>query len=283
MFKEKVNTPSPYSEDDLVITKWGSQSEFVVTADVLYQKKKAFLKCSSMKTRFIRENEYLKIQAMQTIKVASGFHYCMVLSYGGTKKLDVFTRGLDLQAAVAVMKRLFKQIVHAVNFLHDISVSHGDISTSNIMVNDEDPNNVHIMLIDLDNAVGLRYDSSDEHLIDNEPLTRTIGFEAPETTVKKYVNLIKRDAWAVGSVLYHVFAKVPLFGYHYRQGQWSVMPIYEYLSFLNIYCIDNWQSTIPINMKPAVVQAMHSLGSNVDELLVVNPEYRVGLNNLLLY
>ncbi|KAI9594771.1 kinase-like domain-containing protein [Syncephalis fuscata] len=133
--------------------------------------------------------------------------HCMVLSYGGSETIDAYVSSLDPFVKGRKIKKLFDKIVRAVAYLHHIGISHGDLSSRNILVpiattakEDRD-----IMIIDFDISQPLLFDSNHNE-IPSKSRPGALQFLAPEWYLYPTIKQQKRDTFAIGAVLHHLLA-----------------------------------------------------------------------------
>ena len=122
---------------------------------------------------------------------------CLISDYFEHVLLDIIKGGID----EAEIKRLFKQIVLGVYYLHSKGIIHRDLKPDNILLD----NSKDVKLIDFDLA----------RVIDKEkPMSRgvaTIYYRPPEIFMGDTNYSMSVDIWSLGCILAEMVTGEPLF------------------------------------------------------------------------
>ena len=120
--------------------------------------------------------------------------FCIYLEYMLGKSIvesQIQTRGYILEP---LCKAYVKQVLKALNFLHNKEIIHGDIKGTNILC---DKNGENVKLCDLGNSLKLSPDRSFQSV--SSFINGTLPWMAPETFHSKIGK--KSDIWSVGCLM----------------------------------------------------------------------------------
>lgn len=95
------------------------------------------------------------------------------------------------------MKRVFKSMVSAVQYLHSLSYAHRDIKLDNIVVSEDFQT---VKFIDF----GLCVDTADCDANEKKKFCGTSSYMAPEIISGTCLEPKKADIWSLGVALYHL-------------------------------------------------------------------------------
>ena len=121
-----------------------------------------------------------------------GVGECIVMEYVDGRSLKEFVAE---KPKVEVRKAVMRQLLDAVEYLHEKQIVHRDLKPSNILVT---RNGNHVRLIDFNVSDGDRYD------VGKRP-AGTPGYMAPEQGEREAALRLEQDVWAVGQLLKEVF------------------------------------------------------------------------------
>lgn len=166
------------------------------------------------KKNLLREIEILrKLEHPHIIKlfetVDSKKHYHLVLEYINGCSLYNYIKGktnnlLDEQEA----RRIFKQVLLAVEYCHNLGVAHRDIKFDNILLDSKN----NVKLIDFGFATLDSYDQK------TRLFCGTPSYMAPEIVKRKDYCAVNADIWALGIVLYAMLCgKMPFRGFNDKE------------------------------------------------------------------
>jgi serine/threonine protein kinase len=146
------------------------------------------------------DKKYLDYFPKIILKISTDFQ--MVTEFGG---IDLFTLTNDFDffnyEKIIEFKYIFKQVILALNFLHSLNLTHGDVKPANILVND----NLKITLIDYDLSF---YDTLDK-------INKKFGtheYLSPEIYNCGIITN-KTDTWSLGTTMYCCYKKKNLYKY----------------------------------------------------------------------
>jgi calcium-dependent protein kinase len=155
----------------------------------------------------INEIEILKkishpniISIYEIFEDSKNYYIMSELLEGGELFEEITNRGSFSEMDAA---KIMKQLLNAVNYLHNKNIVHRDLKPENIMMINRNSNNFEIKLIDFGTAKG--FDKG-------EKLTKFIGtsyYIAPEVLAENYDE--KCDIWSAGVILYILFCGYPPF------------------------------------------------------------------------
>lgn len=125
---------------------------------------------------------------------SAGAQINVVMEYVGSQSLHQYLKSKpDRRLEESEAKRMFKQVISAVNYMHQKSIVHRDIKLENILLDDS---NTNIKLIDFGFSI---YIPSDKKL---SIFCGTPQYMSPEIVAKKEYYGPPADVWATGILLY---------------------------------------------------------------------------------
>jgi calcium-dependent protein kinase len=141
------------------------------------------------------------ISIYEIFEDAKSYYIMTELLDGGELFEEISNRGSFSEIDAA---KIMKQLLSAVNYLHNKNIVHRDLKPENIMMINKNSNNFEIKIIDFGTS----------KLFDNktEKLTKFIGtsyYIAPEVLAECYDE--KCDIWSCGVILYILFCGYPPF------------------------------------------------------------------------
>ena len=129
------------------------------------------------------------------------------MEFCGSMTLDSYFK-VEENKTPAIIKSKFQQIISAVEFLHEQSVFHRDLSVKNVLVTKND----QIKIIDF----GLATESE----AISEQFCGTVAYFSPQIVSKQPYSPRPTDIWNLGVMLYAVnFGQYPFGGRHYSSRQ----------------------------------------------------------------
>ncbi|KAI9596941.1 hypothetical protein BDF19DRAFT_437278 [Syncephalis fuscata] len=145
------------------------------------------------------------------------------------------------------MPLLFKQLIQAASFLHYVGIAHSNINPDNVCAEDV------------------------QHQV---PRGSTFGYDSPESIVYPAVNLLKRDAWAIGMTLYTGFTGIPFYGFTLEKQKVVALSRNDYSKVLiDAYYFGRGQEE-PIKLDVDSQLSFRSFGPQAIRLLISDPAYR---------
>ncbi|RKP06637.1 kinase-like domain-containing protein [Thamnocephalis sphaerospora] len=195
----------------------------IYTALVRYEGKPGFLKCTRVKQSF--DNERIALETIHAgdpnkhhmsphvKKAFAGLmgvlppedgKYCLVVTRVTGESLDEYAMSLSNPDKDEILPFVFSQAIAGVKYMNYLGLVHGDIKPENIMItrsSDKMKPIVTIIDFDLSQVVGesgiaMYYGG-------------TMGYLAPEDTLKVPTNLYKRETWMMGATLYAALTNRP--------------------------------------------------------------------------
>lgn len=139
----------------------------------------------------------------------NGFTY-LIFEYCQT---DLYHLVETTQLSKAQITQFMYQILSAVQFIHSLNISHGDIKPSNILIDE----NGRIKLCDFGLAI-----AHARHKPVSNCYRGTLLFMAPEIFAKSGFDPIKADMWAVGVTFFYMITKTFPF---YAEDQLALMQL----------------------------------------------------------
>jgi len=109
-------------------------------------------------------------------------------------------------------KKVIDQVLQAVNYLHQQSITHRDIKLENILLSSKDPADAKVILADMGNASIIWTDDDGNSLPLTDPLPGSLIYAAPESLKDDSAGYGKEvDIWSVGVITYILIAGFPPF------------------------------------------------------------------------
>lgn len=148
-----------------------------------------------------REIEVLKMMEFPSIirlyeTIWSNRIVVLVMEYiGSTNLMQYLKKQMSKKLPERKAKKIFKQIVEGVNYLHKLNIIHRDIKLENIIVSDEDQ--VTVKMIDF--GFALQNQTPETY---NKVFCGTPCYMAPEIVSRQKYRGQKADCWALGVLLY---------------------------------------------------------------------------------
>jgi len=129
---------------------------------------------------------------------------CIIFEY--CDGMDFYNYLREYNPSLVLDKKMFyfKQIVEAVEYIHDLGIAHMDIKLENIMVNIYDEK---IKLIDFGEACICKIN---DEKITHKGIHGSYPYMAPEQFTENHYDALKVDIWSLGIILYEIiFNKMP--------------------------------------------------------------------------
>ncbi|RKP28124.1 kinase-like domain-containing protein [Syncephalis pseudoplumigaleata] len=141
---------------------------------------------------------------------------CTIVSEEGMRDLYQYMMMRQHGERYSIMRDVFKQLIHAVAFLHSADITHNDITPKSRM---------QIMLVNYDHVTPIAYRmASSRDVVRMPPPAGTIGYDSPESFALRTIDLRARDIWAIGMTVYTCFMGFPLYGYvKVNHGTWQML------------------------------------------------------------
>jgi len=145
---------------------------------------------------------------------------CIVMEYCENGELyDLIVNNFQ-NFAIEDKKKIFKELVEAVKYLHENNISHRDLKVENV-------------LLDKDNNVKLADFNLATRFKQNELFTHRCGSEeytSPEIVTRKAYDPQKTDIWALGIILYAIV--VGHLPFYHKDGE-RVQSMYHRIAMVN--------------------------------------------------
>lgn len=124
-----------------------------------------------------------------------------VLEYCKTGDLYTFLNQNDRPLSVSLIKKLFRQIISGVIFMHDKNIAHFDIKPQNILLDDD----LNVKIIDFGSSQTFK--DKNEKYIGKFLGTKLFCSREYKQSESKGINLFKFDVFALGVTLFCLFTK----------------------------------------------------------------------------
>ncbi len=183
------------------------------------------------------------------------------LEYGGISLIE-YIEHFDV-------KYIMKQILNAVDYLHDNSIAHLDISTRNILIY----KNNNIKLVDFGMAT---YFNS--KIYEN---MCTISFSSPEMLLQIFDNFPATDLWSIGCIFYYLLTNSHL--WLNREEDLQVFDIFTKFGYAENYknC-KKWNSKYnEFNYKRSLIFTDPLVQDLISKFLTVNYKERITIKDAL--
>ncbi|KAK9767208.1 hypothetical protein K7432_003133 [Basidiobolus ranarum] len=123
-------------------------------------------------------------------------HFVLVLEFVQDGDLFDYVVNNPNEFCESKIKKIFRQLVEAVEYLHSKRICHRDLKLENVLIQESSDGNISVKITDLGLA---------EFVSDNSILTTRCGSEeytAPEVILGQPSNGFKADVWSLGVILY---------------------------------------------------------------------------------
>lgn len=130
-------------------------------------------------------------------------HVCLLMEYCNSNTLDEYIKKNSTGICEEDTKRLVKQVLHAVHYMHKNSIIHCDIKPSNIFININDQNRMMLKLGDF----GFCKTGEEK---DSDVVCGTPNYMAPEI-IEDGDYFFESDIWSVGILTYTLLVGRPPF------------------------------------------------------------------------
>ncbi|KAI9598581.1 kinase-like domain-containing protein [Syncephalis fuscata] len=265
--EEAIDKRDAYGKKGLVMKKWIPTKPSLTAGYSEYKKEKAFLKCSSNKENFNKEDRAFADE------FKAGRHYCLIISDAGDSNLYDYMLELTDDERRDQMPRLFRQLLYATAFLHSAKVAHNDIKPHNIMVNTKNKNNIIFSLIDYDLATELQFANGQVVRVASE--SGTIGFHPPEAFGKIPFDLRVADSWRLIATMYYFYGRESNYNPdHIIDPNSDTDPTVQYLSYMERVYQSGVNQQRMANLAPKTSAALQLMDKNSLKLFMINQAFR---------